>query len=192
MKVVIIGGGAAGMLAGITASANGNQTVILEKMNFCGRKLRITGKGRCNITNAIDISEFVQNIPGNGKFLYSCFERFTNEDIITLLKNEGLETKVERGNRVFPVTDNAQSVIDALYSKLKKQNVEIITNVNVIDIIVNKNKVKGVKVIYDNQEKDIIADKVILATGGMSYKATGSTGDGYKIAKRLRTYSNRT
>ena len=140
MKVVIIGGGAAGMLAGISASKENNEVTILEKMNSLGKKLRITGKGRCNITNAIDIKDFINNIPGNGKFLYSAFQNFTNKDIIDLLKEEGLETKVERGNRVFPVTDNAQSVIDALYRILKKQKVEIVTNAKVGDLIVNEGK----------------------------------------------------
>ncbi len=134
MKVVIVGGGAAGMVAGIASASAKCETVILEKMNTVGKKLRITGKGRCNITNAIDIEEFIRNIPGNGKFLYSAFQNFTNQDIINLLKEEELETKVERGNRVFPTTDNAQSVIDALYRKLKKLNVKIITNAEVTDI----------------------------------------------------------
>ena len=184
MKVVIVGGGAAGMLAGISASDGNNEVTILEKMNTLGKKLRITGKGRCNITNAADIKEFISNIPGNGKFLYSVFQNFTNEDIINLLKKEGLETKVERGNRVFPVTDNAQSVIDALYRILKKQKVKILTNAKVEDIIVKNSEVIGVKYIVDNAEQIMEADKIIIATGGASYKATGSTGDGYEIAKK--------
>ena len=184
MKVVIVGGGAAGMLAGISASDGNNEVTILEKMNTLGKKLRITGKGRCNITNAADIKEFISNIPRNGKFLYSVFQNFTNEDIINLLKKEGLETKVERGNRVFPVTDNAQSVIDALYRILKKQKVKILTNAKVEDIIVKNSEVIGVKYIVDNAEQIMEADKIIIATGGASYKATGSTGDGYEIAKK--------
>lgn len=172
------------MLAGISAGREGNETIILEKMNTCGRKIRITGKGRCNVTNAIDISDFIKNIPGNGKFLYSSFQKFTNEDIVNILKEEGLNTKVERGNRVFPVTDNAQSVIDALYKRLKKENVKIKTNTKVTDIVVDKDRVVGVKYLEDTKEKIMYADKVILATGGASYKATGSTGDGYKIAKK--------
>ena len=184
MKVVIVGGGAAGMLAGISASDGNNEVTILEKMNTLGKKLRITGKGRCNITNSIDIKEFINNIPGNGKFLYSVFQNFTNEDIINLLKKEGLDTKVERGNRVFPVTDNAQSVIDALYRILKKQKVKILTNAKVEDIIVKNGEAIGVKYIADDIEQIIEADKIIIATGGASYKATGSTGDGYEIAKK--------
>lgn len=140
-----------------------------------GKKIRITGKGRCNITNAIDISEFIKNIPGNGKFLYSSFEVFTNKDIIRLLEEEGLKTKVERGSRVFPITDNSESVINALKGKLKKLNVKIITNAEVTDIMIKEKKAIGVKYVYNGERKEILAEKVILATGGMSYKGTGST-----------------
>lgn len=152
------------MMAGISAAKKGHETIILEKMNSCGKKIRITGKGRCNITNRIDMSDFIKNIPGNGKFLYSSFQNFTNQDIIDLLKSEGLETKVERGNRVFPVTDNSQSVIDVLYKKLKNLNVKILTNAEVVDILVNNDKVQGVKYKYNNEEKEIISDKVIIAS----------------------------
>ena len=141
MKVVIVGGGAAGMLAGIASAEAGNETIILEKMNNVGKKIKITGKGRCNVTNAIDIEEFIKNIPGNGRFLFSAFQNFNNQDMINLLKEEGLETKVERGNRVFPVTDKAQSVIDALYSRLKKLGVRIITNARVTDVEVEESRV---------------------------------------------------
>ena len=184
MKVVIVGGGAAGMLAGIASARSGNETVILEKMNTLGKKLRITGKGRCNITNNIDIEEFIENIPGNGRFLYSAFKNFTNRDIINLLKEEGLDTKVERGNRVFPVTDNAQSVIDALHRILKKSRAKVICNAKVLDLIVEENKLVGVSYILDGKCENIKADKVILATGGVSYPQTGSTGDGQEIAKK--------
>ncbi len=173
------------MLAGISAAKSGCETIILEKMNACGRKMRITGKGRCNITNAVNISEFIKNIPGNGKFLYSCFQKFTNEDIIKILKEENLDTKIERGNRVFPVTDNAQSVIDALYKRLKKLNVKVILNAEVTNIILENEKISGVNYNENGKEQKIYADKVILATGGASYKATGSTGDGYNLAKSV-------
>lgn len=152
------------MMAGISAAKKGHETIILEKMNSCGKKIRITGKGRCNITNRVDMSEFIKNIPGNGKFLYSSFQNFTNQDIIDLLQSEGLETKVERGNRVFPVTDNSQSVIDVLYKKLKKLNVKILTNAEVTDILVKENKVQGVKYKYNSEEREIISDKVIIAS----------------------------
>lgn len=185
MKVVIVGGGAAGMIAGIASAEKGYETTILEKMNSCGRKIRITGKGRCNITNGCDMSDFIKNIPGNGKFLYSSFQNFTNQDIIKLLKEEGLETKVERGNRIFPVTDNAQSVIDSILKKLKRLQVKIIINAEVTDVEVCDGKATKVKYIENGFSKEVIADKIILATGGMSYKTTGSTGDGYEIAKKL-------
>lgn len=152
------------MLAGISAGKGKNEVVILEKMSTCGKKLRITGKGRCNITNACDISEFINNIPGNGRFLYSSFQNFTNKDIIQILESEGLRTKVERGDRVFPITDNAQSVIDALYSKLRKLNVKVITNAEAKDIIVHEGIVKGVEYIYEGKKQIIEADKVIMAT----------------------------
>ena len=142
MKVVIVGGGAAGMLAGIASSMNNNETIILEKMNSVGKKIRISGKGRCNITNAINIEEFIKNIPGNGRFLYSAFQNFNNKDIINLLKEEGLDTKVERGNRVFPITDNAESVIDALYNRLKKLGVKIILGAKVTDLVIEENTIK--------------------------------------------------
>ena len=182
MKVVIIGGGPAGMLSAIKSAKEGNDVTILEKMNTCGRKLLITGKGRCNITNAIDIDEFIKKIPGNGKFLYSAFQNFNNQDIIKMLEQEGVHTKVERGNRVFPTSDKSMDVLNALLKILKKLNVKIKTNTKVKEILVQENTVCGV--LTENNEK-IEAKKVILATGGKSYPATGSTGDGYEIAKKL-------
>ncbi len=197
MKVVIIGGGPAGMLSAISASQEGNEVTIIEKMNQLGKKLCITGKGRCNITSSLPIEDFIKNIPGNGKFLYSAFKNFTNQDILKLLKEEGIQTKEERGNRIFPVSDRASDVRDALIKRLKKENVKIITNARVVDIIVKENTVQGV--IYktnsnsnknansskNEQKIELKADKVILATGGKSYPLTGSNGDGYNLAKKL-------
>ncbi len=140
MKVIVIGGGPSGMLAAINASQNGNQVTILEKMNSLGKKLLITGKGRCNITSSLPIEEFIQNVPGNGMFLYSSFHQFTNQDIIQLLKEEGLKVKEERGHRIFPVTDNAKDVVDALLRILKKLKVTIKTNAKVEKILVEKAK----------------------------------------------------
>ena len=181
MKVIVIGGGPAGMLAAISASMQGNDVTILEKMNSLGKKLCITGKGRCNITSSLPIEEFIKNTPGNGKFLYSAFQNFNNQDIINLLKEQGLKTKEERGNRIFPVTDRASDVLDALIKKLRKQSVKIITNCKVDEILTENDRVIGVKA----QNKIYEADKIILATGGESYPTTGSTGDGYKFAKKL-------
>ena len=185
MKVIIIGGGPAGILAAISASQNKNDVIILEKMNSLGKKLLITGKGRCNITNGIPIMDFIKNVPGNGKFLYSCFNNFSNEDIIKILKEEGLQTKEERGNRIFPVTDKSHDVLQALLNKLKKLKVKIETNLDVKEIVVKENRAIGVKVIKDEKEEIIYGDKIILATGGKSYPGTGSTGDGYKMAEKL-------
>jgi len=186
VKVVIIGGGPAGMLAGISAARSGNEVVILEKMNMFGRKLLITGKGRCNITSSLDISEFIQNIPGNGRFLYSCFEQFTNKDIIQLLEKHKVKVKEERGNRIFPVSDKSLDVLNALLEELKCLKVTMITNAKVERIITESNStVKGVEFFKDGKKHVENAEKVILATGGNSYQSTGSTGDGYKIAREL-------
>jgi flavoprotein family protein len=185
VKVVIIGGGPAGMLSAISAGTNKNDVTILEKMNMLGRKLLITGKGRCNITSSIPIDEFIKNVPGNGKFLYSCLNNFTNEDILNILKEEGLQTKVERGNRVFPITDKSQDVLQALLNRLKKLKVKIEVGANVKEILTEQDIANGVKYIQGGKEKVLKADKVILATGGKSYSATGSTGDGYELAKKV-------
>lgn len=184
MKVAIIGGGPAGILAAISAAQNGDNVILLEKNNSLGKKLLITGKGRCNITSAIDISDFIKNIPGNGKFLYSAFQNYTNEDIIKLLNDNGVKVKEERGNRIFPVSDKAQDVLDALIKELKKyKTIEVRTNARVEKILVSdSNFVEGIGL--ESGEK-IMAGKVILATGGKSYPLTGSNGDGYKMAKEL-------
>lgn len=198
MKVVVIGGGPAGMMAGISAARSGNNVVILEKMNMCGRKLLITGKGRCNITSSLDISEFIQNIPGNGRFLYSCFEQFTNKDIIDLMNKHGVKVKEERGNRIFPVSDKSLDVLNAFLDELKQLKVKVVTGAKAEKIITEdiendekdeKNKqlksVIGVQYVKDGKSIIEKADKVIVATGGNSYQATGSTGDGYKMTKEL-------
>ena len=182
MKVVVIGGGPAGMMAAISASQTAEKVILIEKNNSLGKKLLITGKGRCNITTSLDMSEVIENIPGNGRFLYSAFQNYTNQDIIDLLKRNGLEVKKERGNRIFPVTDKAQSVLDCFIKELKKSNVEIRTNSEVTEILCNDNIVSGVKL---KSGEIIDADKVILATGGKSYPLTGSNGSGYKLAQKL-------
>ncbi len=190
MKVVVIGGGPAGMMAAITSAKQNNEVVLIEKNNSLGKKLLITGKGRCNITSSLEMDEFIKNIPGNGKFLYSAFQSYTNKDIIKFLNNNGLRVKEERGNRIFPVTDKAQSVLDCFEKELKKSKVNLQYGNKVVQILVEKieengnykTRVTGVKL--ESKEK-IYADKVIIATGGKSYPATGSNGEGYKLAKEL-------
>ena len=182
-NTVIIGGGPAGLMAAISSSKNGDKVTIIEKMHSCGKKLLIMGKGRCNITNNAQMDKFMENTPTNPKFLYGVFNNFTNKDIIELLESEGVKTKVERGERVFPVSDRAQDVLEALLHILKKQNVQILTNSMAKRITTDEEKnVLGVEL--DNG-KEIKAEKIILATGGKSYPVTGSTGDGYKLAKDL-------
>ena len=185
MDVIVIGGGPAGMVSAITAAKENNNVIILEKMNSCGRKLLITGKGRCNITSSLSMDDFIKNTPGNGKFLYSCFQNFTNEDIIQMLKNNGVKTKEERGNRIFPVSDKSLDVLNAFEKEMEKNNVKVITKANVKKINIENEKVTGVTFEKDGLNKTFKADKVILATGGKSYSATGSTGDGYKLAEDL-------
>ena len=176
MKVIVIGGGPAGMIAAYSAQKEGNDVTLIEKNDSLGKKLLITGKGRCNITSSLDISDFIQNIPGNGRFLHSAFQNFNNKDILKLID---IPVKKERGNRVFPKSDKAQDVLNALLEHLNK--VKIITNIKAEKILFRNNKVTGIK----TSQGEFRADKIILATGGLSYPLTGSTGDGYKIAKEL-------
>lgn len=189
MKVVVIGGGPAGMMSAITAAQEKNEVIIIEKNKTLGRKLLITGKGRCNITSSLDMSEFIKNIPGNGKFLYSAFQTFKNTDIIEFLNKNGLKVKEERGNRIFPVTDSAQSVLDCFEREIKKDNIKVKYGTRVKRILKKEIQeenfnYKAVGVELEDGEK-IYADKIILATGGKSYPLTGSNGDGYKIASEL-------
>ena len=180
-KVVVIGGGPAGMMSAITAAENGDEVLIIEKMPSFGRKLLITGKGRCNITSSLYMSEFIKNTPGNGKFLYSAFQNYTNTDIIEFLKRQELEVKEERGNRIFPVTDKSLDVLKCFTKRMEELNIQYKLNTTVEKIWVQNGQVTSVRT---NHEM-IKADKVILATGGKSYPLTGSTGDGYKIAEAL-------
>ena len=182
MKVIVIGGGPAGMMAAISSSMQGNEVILIEKNNVLGKKLSITGKGRCNITSSLSIDEFIKNIPGNGRFLYSAFNNFTNTDIINFIEEQGIKTKVERGNRVFPVTDNAKDVVECFVKRIRKLNIKVLLNTEVIEIIKNDDNIAvGVK----TKTSTINAEKIILATGGNSYPLTGSTGDGYKMAQKI-------
>ena len=180
-NVIVIGGGPAGMMAAITAAEYGNNVTIIEKNSDFGKKLLITGKGRCNVTSSLYMSEFIKNTPGNGQFLYSAFQNYTNTDIIDFLKNQGLEVKEERGNRIFPVTDKSIDVLNCFKSKINELKIKKLFNTRVQKILVQNGEVLGVRT-----EKEIIqTDKIILATGGKSYPLTGSTGDGYLIAKNI-------
>lgn len=182
MKVVVIGGGPAGMMAAITSRENGNDVTIIEKNKQLGKKLLITGKGRCNITSSLDMDEFIKNTLGNGMFLYSAFQKYTNQDIINFLDKQGLQVKEERGNRIFPITDKSLDVLKCFESKIKELDIKINFNEEAKELIINENKeIKAVK----TNKREIIADKVILATGGKSYPLTGSTGDGYKMVEEL-------
>ncbi len=185
MKVIVIGGGPAGMMAAISAKEKGHKVILLEKMKSLGRKLLITGKGRCNITSSLGMEEFIKNTPGNGKFLYSCYQNYTNQDMIQFLKEQGLEVKEERGNRIFPVTDKSQDVLTCFTQKLKALQVEIRQETEVTKILVEQEGevtcVRGVK----TKQGEIKADKIIIATGGKSYPLTGSTGDGYELVQEL-------
>ena len=180
-RIIVVGGGPAGMMAAITAAENGNDVTIIEKMPSFGRKLLITGKGRCNITSSLYMSEFIKNTPGNGRFLYSAFQNYTNKDIIEFLKRQGLEVKEERGNRIFPVTDKSIDVLNCFKKRIDELKIKCKLDTRVEKILIKNNEVLGVRT-----NKEIIqTDKIILATGGKSYPLTGSTGDGYKIAKDL-------
>ena len=181
MKIIVIGGGPAGMMAAIRAAENGAEVTLFEKNNRLGRKLSITGKGRCNLTNIADVPEVVKNIPGNGKFLYSALKNFTTADTINFFESLGLKTKIERGGRVFPESDNAAEVIEVLAKKLALLNVDVQLNSKVTEIISDGKKVLGIEV----GKKFFYCDRIILATGGASYPATGSTGDGFKFARKL-------
>ena len=187
MKVIVVGGGPAGLISAIESAKNGNEVIVLEKMSSFGKKLKITGKGRCNITSSLPMSDFISNVPCNGKFLYSAFQNFTNDDIISLLEQEGVNVKKERGNRIFPVSDKAEDVLNALLRTCKKYNVNLRLNQNVKELLVHNGQVIGVKVIdmQNNKQDEIKAEKVILATGGRSYSVTGSTGDGYVMAEKI-------
>lgn len=180
-RVIIIGGGAAGLMAAVIAGREGAQVTLLEKMNYLGKKMGITGKGRCNVTNAAPMSEFIKNTPGNGKFLYGAYERFSNQDLLQLLNEAGLETKVERGGRVFPASDSALDVRNTFMKLLKSYGVDVHLEEGAQEIIVEDGKVAAVK----TKNEIYPADAVLIATGGKSYPATGSTGDGYNLANKL-------
>ena len=184
-NVVITGGGPAGMMAAITAARRGFKVTLVEKNEKLGKKLFITGKGRCNITNAGDTEDLFNSIVTNRKFMFSSFNGFSNYDTLGFFDELGLQIKIERGNRVFPESDHSSDVIGALNRELKRLSVDVRLNTEVKDIIVNDGKATGVVIKCSGKESTIQADNVIVATGGNSYQSTGSTGDGYRFARKL-------
>lgn len=182
MKVVVIGGGPAGMIAAITSAKEGNKVTLLEKNSSLGNKLKITGKGRCNLTFEGTEEDFRNNIVNNYKFMYSSFSNFNNQDVIEFFNNLGIPTKVERGGRIFPVSDRASDIVDALKNELNRLNVEVIYNSKVIELLKENRYIKGVKLQNGNV---LNCNKCIVATGGKSYSLTGSTGDGYELLKNV-------
>lgn len=185
MEVIVIGGGAAGMIAAARAAESGNTVTLIEKNEKLGKKIYITGKGRCNVTNA-DTASFADNVIRNFNFMRSAFSRFDSNDTIELLERYGVKTKIERGNRVFPCSDKASDVTKALSAYMLDYGVNILLNTETKNIVSENGNVTGVNIINADGNKQFLkADKVILATGGQSYKATGSTGDGYRFARAL-------
>ncbi|MCL5795546.1 MAG: aminoacetone oxidase family FAD-binding enzyme, partial [Patescibacteria group bacterium] len=180
--IAVIGGGPAGMMAAGIAAQNGAKVILIEKNDRLGKKLLITGKGRCNITNAAnDARTFIKELGSNGPFLFSALNTFSNNDTINFFHKYNVKTKVERGLRVFPVSDNATDVLNALINFLKKNKVTIATGVKITDLIFEKKQLKKIKL----SRGQITADKYIVATGGLSYPATGCTGDGYSWAEKF-------
>ena len=179
-KIIVVGGGAAGMMAAVTAARKGKNVLLLEKNEKLGKKLFITGKGRCNITNSAEIDELFSAVVSNPKFLYSSFYSLTNDQVIEFFEELGVKTKVERGGRVFPESDHSSDVIRALEQELKRLGAEIRLRTEVKEILAEGGRAKGVRLSYGEK---LNADAVIIATGGISYPSTGSTGDGYRFAR---------
>lgn len=181
-KVIIVGGGAAGMMAAYTAGMCGHDVTLIEKNEKLGKKIYITGKGRCNFTNACDETDFFKNVVSNPKFLYSAIYTFNSEAMIDFIENHGTSTKVERGNRAFPTSDHASDITKALKNALDEFGVKVKLNTEVKDIIIEDNKAVGCLL---KDGKRIACDHIIICTGGLSYQTTGSTGDGLKWAKKM-------
>ena len=182
-KVIVVGGGAAGMMAAISAADSGAEVILIEKNEKLGKKVYITGKGRCNITNESDVENLLKNVRSNPKFLYSAFYTFDSYRMMDFLEGEGLKLKTERGNRVFPESDKSSDVIKTLKKALEKRKVKIVLNTKVLKIEIKDGICHGVIVQSGDKSGSYTADKVIVATGGCSYQSTGSTGDGYRFAK---------
>lgn len=181
-RILVIGAGPAGMMAAIKAAENGARVTLLEKMNRVGKKMLITGKGRCNITNAAEIPEIIANVPGNGVFLNSSLRAFDNQEVIRFFEDAGVPTKVERGNRVFPQSDRAADAVDAMLGKLHELGVRLVMETAVREILVEDGRAVGART---EKGEAFYGDAVILAVGGTSYPGTGSSGDGYEMARKL-------
>lgn len=179
-KILVVGGGAAGMMAAVTAARRGKNVLLLEKNEKLGKKLFITGKGRCNLTNSAEVEELFNAVVSNPKFLYSSFYSFTNDQVIGFFEELGMKTKVERGGRVFPESDHSSDVIRALEQEMKRLGVRISLGTEVKEILTEDGRAKGVRL---SSGRTIAADAVIVAAGGLSYPSTGSTGDGYRFAR---------
>lgn len=179
-KILVVGGGAAGMMAAVTAARRGKNVLLLEKNEKLGKKLFITGKGRCNLTNSAEVEELFNAVVSNPKFLYSSFYSFTNDQVIGFFEELGVKTKVERGGRVFPESDHSSDVIRALEQEMKRLGVRISLGTEVKEILTEDGRAKGVRL---SSGRTIAADAVIVAAGGLSYPSTGSTGDGYRFAR---------
>ena len=180
LRVLVVGGGAAGLVCAGFAAKNGGCVTVLERNDRPARKVMITGKGRCNLTNATEPDEMIKHVPGNGRFLYSAFHNFTYHDTMALVESMGVPLKIERGNRVFPVSDKAVDVVDALH-KFAKKSGAVIERARVTSLIIEDGVCRGVK---SDKGKEYRADRVVVCTGGMSYPTTGSTGDGYALARQ--------
>ncbi len=182
MKVVVVGGGASGMMCAVLLAQNGAEVTLIEKNEKLGKKLFITGKGRCNLTNDCDLADFFENIVTNSKFMTSALYGFSPKDTMNFFEDKGVRLKVERGNRVFPQSDKSSDIIKCFEKALKDYSVEVKLNTCVKSVLVDQNGAYGVNI---NTGERILADKVVIATGGISYQSTGSTGDGYRWAKSL-------
>src|SRR3989339_355765 len=183
-EVIVIGAGAAGMMAAITAAREGSKVTLIEKMEKAGRKIRITGKGRCNITNTKPWQEFSTHLHPNSRFLKHAFYSFDNTETVKFFVEIGLKTVIERGDRVFPLSGNASDVVDTLVNEINKLNIKVLYNTSVKDFFISEGKINSISAVSNSKTLRLIADAYIIASGGLSYPLTGSTGDGYTFAEK--------
>lgn len=184
-NVIVVGAGASGLMAAISAAKNGLHVLVLEKMEKAGRKLFISGKGRCNLTNNSDLKTFIENIYPDGRFLYPVFKKFFVDDLINFFENAGVPLVLERGDRYFPKSNKSSDIVKALVNECNRLNVDFLFNSKVVNLLCENNVIVGVEYESEKKRNKIFSDSVILCTGGKSYPATGSTGDGYYFAEKL-------